>query len=210
MPRWIEGAPQGSALWLKHKCGVLSGSRIAPLFKGTAEKKHKLKLELIAERLTNQITEVFVNDAMKHGLAYEEEARQMYEIATGNIVEICGMAMHDSIEWLGCSADGLINDDGIWEAKCPSLTTFLQYRLDDVVPEMYKPQLLLEILVTGRKWADFTAYHPYLPSEINLFIKRYTPTAEELADCESKAIAFLSEVADLEQKILQGAIHDND
>lgn len=198
MPIWID-APQGTDAWLLSRIGNLTASRMADALAttktGESEKRRRLKLEIVAERLTGRATECYVNDAMKHGIAYEPEAREAYENASGNLVQICGLAMHDDIAHLGASPDGLIDDDGCLEIKCPSLTTYLQYKFDDAVVEQYKPQMLLQMLCTGpRSWCDFVAYHPFLPAPGNLFIKRYVPEQIELERVKVAAGQFLVEV----------------
>jgi hypothetical protein len=62
------------------------------------------------------------------------------------------------------------------------------------VPEQYKNQMLWQMLCTGRKWCDFVSFDSRLPDELQLFIKRYEPTAEELQECQQKAIEFLDSV----------------
>lgn len=197
MPRWIQ-AEQGSTEWLMSRVGNLTASRMADAMavtkSGESEKRRRLKLEILAERLSGRATDCFVNDAMKHGMKYEAEARDRYEATSGQLVQLCGLAMHDTIAHLGASPDGLIGDDAIHEIKCPSLTTYLQYKLDDVVPTQYRPQMMLQMICTGRSYGVFTAYHPFLPEEINLFIKEYRPTQEELDATTAAAEKFLAEV----------------
>ena len=207
-PRWIE-APQGSDAWLKSRIGNLTASRMDAAMDvlkkgGESEKRRRLKLEIVAERLSGRATECYVNDAMKHGIKYEAEAREAYENASGNIVQLCGLAMHDTIEHLGASPDGLIDDDGIHEIKCPSLTTFLQYKLDGIVPTQYRPQMMLQMICTDRSYGVFTAYHPFLPPNINLFTMEFKPTAEELAACQAAAESFLAEVNVLMEQLTTG------
>jgi hypothetical protein len=47
---------------------------------------------------------------------------------------------------------------------------------------------------TGRAWVDFVAYDPRMPEPQRLFVRRYTPTAEEIAEVEAEAVKFLQEV----------------
>lgn len=207
MPTWIT-APQGSDAWLKSRIGNLTASRMADAMDvlktgKESEKRRRLKLEIVAERLTGRATEVYVNDAMKHGIKYEPEARAAYEDATGHLVATCGLAMHDTIPYLGASPDGLVGDDGLLEIKCPSLTTYLQYKIDGVVPDQYKPQMMLQMICTGRAWCDFVAYHPFLPYGINLFVVRYAPSEDDLAKVKSAAEQFLNEVEELQCNLLK-------
>ena len=204
-PRWIE-AKQGSDAWLKSRIGNLTASRMADAMSvtktGESEKRRRLKLEILAERLSGRATECYVNAAMQWGIEQEKFAREAYENSSGDIVQIVGLAMHDTIEHLGASCDGLIDEDSVWECKCPNTATFLTYKLENVMPPAYKPQLLLQMLVTGRKRGIFTAYDPRLPDNINLFVKEYVPEQSELDKTEEAAVKFLAEVADLHRQIL--------
>lgn len=201
---------QGSAEWLSERLGKLTASRMATAMKtlkkgGESEERKKLKLEIMAEQLTGQVVPVFLNDAMKWGNTYEADARQEYADETGNMVDICGLALHPDINNFGASPDGLIGEDGILEIKCPTSITFLQWVLDGVVPEQHKPQMLAQLAVTGRKWCDFVAYDPRFNAPYNLFIRRFEPTAEEITATETAAANFLQEIHFLTVQFL-GAI----
>jgi hypothetical protein len=104
-----------------------------------------------------------------------------------------GFIPHPTISDFGASPDGFV-DDGLIEIKCPTSTTHLQYMLNRVVPEQYKPQMLTQCACTGRKWVDFVSYDPRMPEPQQLFIIRYEPTAEELAGIEEEARIFLDEI----------------
>lgn len=204
MPKWISAA-QGTDEWLKSRIGNLTASRMADAMAvtrtGESEKRRKLKLDIVAERLTGRATEVFVSDAMKWGMKYESEAREAYENATGNLVQICGLAMHDTIPHLGASPDGLIDEDCIWECKCPNTSTYLSYKLAGTVPEQYKPQMLLQMICTGRSKGVFTAYDPRLPEEYRLFVAEYVPEQIEIERVKTAAQQFLVEVQQVMDKL---------
>ena len=65
------------------------------------------------------------------------------------------------------------------------------------MPEEYKPQMLVQLLCTGRKWVDFVSYDPRLSgawSPAKLFIVRYEPTQDELNTALEQCETFLAEV----------------
>ena len=74
-----------------------------------------------------------------------------------------GIIMHPTIDRMAFSPDGLIGDDGVWEAKCPTSQTMLQWLREGVIPEQHIPQLDFALCVTGRKYVSFMAYDPRLP-----------------------------------------------
>lgn len=197
MPNWIT-ADQRTDEWLKSRLGVLTASRAADAFavtkKGESELRRKYKMQLIAERLTNLAAEFYVNSAMQHGIDTEPAARERFEEITGLIVQECGFALHDSIPFFGASPDGLVGNDALIEIKCPETATHLTYKMAGVPPEKYIPQMLVQLLVTGRQYCWFASYDPRVPSPNDIFITKYEPTKEEIADAENAAMTFLSEV----------------
>lgn len=205
MPKW-DVAAQGTAGWLKARCGVLTASRMADVMafskKGEPlEARKKYMVELLAERMADQAAGRYVTPAMEWGIVTEPEARAKYEELTGVLVEPCGFALHDTIEFCGASPDGLIGHDGLLEIKCPTTSTHIAWKLEGVVPQMHKPQMLLQLAVTGRKWCDFMSYDPRVPAPVDVLLWRFTPTAEEIAEVEDAARNFLMELDELWEKL---------
>lgn len=205
MPRW-DVSEQGSVGWLKARLGVLTASRMAAAtdFLKTGKEssaRRKLKIDILSERLTDMATEMYVNSAMQWGIEQEPNAREQYECLTGNLVQLCGLALHDEIEFFGASPDGLVSD-GLIEIKCPTTPTYLEWYLAGEVPETHKPQMLAQLAVTGRKWCDFVAYDPRLPQSMQLFCKRFTPKREEISAIETAAKTFLAEVEEMFDKLV--------
>lgn len=208
VPVWSP-YPQGSTNWLKERCGCLTASRMADaiaFLKGgkEAEARRKYKIEVIAERMTDTMVGRFVNDAMQHGIETEPLARARYEEVTGELVTLCGFAIHGDIPCFGASPDGLIGDDGLLEVKCPTTTTYTEWLTGGVVPEQHKPQMLAQLAVTGRKWVDFFAFDPRINVESRQhFLRRFEPSAEEILKVEAAAVMFLAEVDALFEKVIQ-------
>lgn len=203
MPKWVT-AEQGTDQWLLHRVGKLTGSRMADamafLKNGTeAEARRKLKLQILAERLTGRMTETYQTEAMKWGIEQEPNAKAHYEETTGELITNCGFALHDTLDGWGASPDGLLGKHGLLEIKCPATTTHLDYLTTGVVPEKYKPQMLCQLAVTERKWCQFMSYDPRLPEEWCSFVVRYEPSKEELAAVKGHAERFLSEVEAMKQ-----------
>lgn len=108
--------------------------------------------------------------ATRWGHTYEPEARTRYEAATGRTVDLCGF-----FEWspsFGGSPDGLVGDDGIIEIKCPySSAVHARYLMLQSADELrklrpeYYAQIQGNLLVTGRRWADFVSFDPRCQNE---------------------------------------------
>ena len=193
-----ENKLQGSGAWHNQRCGKATASRTKAIVKrlkngdDSAERK-ALKIEILCERLTGDVVDKFVTLAMTRGIEEEPRAKEAYEQKTGRLIKDVGFVDHPSIPFCGASPDGLV-DDGLVEIKCPNSTTHIGWVLAGVVPEEHKPQMILQCACTGRAWVDFVAYDPRMPEPQRLFVRRYTPTAEEIAEVEAEAVKFLQEV----------------
>ena len=161
----------------------------------SAERRN-LKIEMLAERMTDQIVPKYTNEAMLWGIETEPEAKDVYEEVTGRLITDVGFMDHPVIPFLGASPDGFV-DDGLIEIKCPTTSTHLTWAIDGEVPEEHKPQMIVQCLVTGREWCDFVSYDPRVPESYQLFVRRFTPTLDERSEIEAEAVKFLAEVEDM-------------
>jgi len=200
--------PANTDEWLTARIGHLGASMMPTVMlkpnRDGSEKaaREKLRKQIVAERMTGYAVDHFVSPAMQHGLDWEDQAKLEYEAETGNLVSPAGWFYHPTLEYAGATPDGLIDVDGVLECKCPTTVTHLDYVMAGVVPEEYRPQMAFQILCTGRKYADFVSFDPRLKTK-KLFIRRFEPTAEYLAEVQLAAESFLKEV-DLMFKLIDG------
>jgi putative phage-type endonuclease len=199
---------QGTGAWFSARTGKLSASRMRAAMsylkqsdkdkeagkpkEDKAERKN-LKIEILCERMTGDIVDKFVNQAMQWGIEKEPEAKAAYETATGRIIQDVGFIDHPRIQFCGASPDGFV-DDGLIEIKCPTTATHVAWILDGGIPDEHKAQMTLQAAVTGRSWVDFVSYDPRMPKPQQLLIRRFYPTAGEIAEIETEAEKFLAEV----------------
>ena len=98
------------------------------------------------------------NIATEYGEFNEDGAVAEYEMETGDRIQKVGFIPHE--DWAGCSPDGLINDDGGLEAKCP----FGKRKEGDLKPledqPHYYAQVQFSLWVTGRKYWHFYQWTP--------------------------------------------------
>ena len=198
MPKWLTD-DQCTGEWLKSRLGCLTASRMvdamAVLKKGgESEARRKYKLQLLAERLSGSAAEFFVTAAMQRGTDQEPIAKERFEEITGLFIQDCGFALHDEIALCGASPDGLIGTDALIEIKNPNTETHLDYLLAGVPPEKYKPQMLLQLAVTKRKFCYFMSHDSRLPPPHDSLIVKFEPAPEEIAAAEETAQQFLAEV----------------
>ena len=198
---------QGSDAWQAARTGKLTASRVADMLAtvktGESASRKNLKDDLIVERLTNQKTESFTSGAMNWGVETEPQARAAYEVMTGNFVDQIAFVDHPTIAMFGCSPDGLVDDNGLIEIKCPNSATHLESLETQTIPKKYITQMQTQLCVTGRQWCDFVSFDPRLPEPLNLLIIRVERDDEYISMIESEAIKFLQEVQNKVDNLLK-------
>jgi putative phage-type endonuclease len=191
---------QGTQEWLDARLGKLTASRICKM-KGTKDARRKLKCELVAERITGAVEDVFVNKAMQWGTDQEPFARKAYMSVTGRMVDEVGLIDHPFIEWAAASPDGIVDDFMLLEIKCPNTATFVEIFYTREIPKDHKLQMLWQLACTGYKSCDYVVYDPRVSAN-DLIIIGYTPTDQEITALEKEAVDFLAEVNELYIKLI--------
>jgi putative phage-type endonuclease len=198
---------QGTEEWLKLRLGKVTASGVADLLvktkTGASASRANYLIKLAIQRVTGQIEEGFTNDAMQWGKDHEAQARVAYEVVSGNFVDQIGFVEHPSITWFGCSPDGLVNDNGLVEIKCPNSATHWSYIRADGSPNKYYIQMQAQMACTGRDWCDFVSYDPRMPERSQLFIKRVMREDSYIAEMEEEVKKFLDEV-EVEVNLMKG------
>ena len=134
---------------------------------------------------------------MEWGTEQEPHAKQSYTAITGREIMDVGFVVPDDTDAFGCSPDGLVGTDGLVEVKCPAPETLITYHANGVLPDNYKPQVQGQLLVTGRKWCDFFAYHPALTP----FLLRVNEDRDYQAKILSCLTQLLREIKSIEHKM---------
>jgi putative phage-type endonuclease len=192
--------PQGSPEWLAARLGKVTASRIGDVIAkgrdgGASKTRAAYMGELIGEILTGQSCAAFKgNDDTERGQETEPAARVAYEVTKRVMVDECGLVIHPRIERSGASPDGLVDDDGLLEIKCPRIHIHLDYLMSGAPPSVYIPQMAWQAACTERKWVDFVSYCPLMPDDLRLFVVRYIPTEKYIAQLEQAVHDFLGEL----------------
>jgi putative phage-type endonuclease len=196
---------QGSAEWLAIRLGKVTASRITDVLakgkSGEAATREDYRTELLVQRLTNEPGESFTNAAMEWGVLQEPMARISYEAQANVFVEQVAFVDHPTIEWFGCSPDGLVGETGLVEIKCPNSKTHIKYLLGGKPPAKYVPQMQCQMAVTGREWCDFVSYDPRLPEDLQLFVVRLERDVSYIMAMEEEVDKFLKEVSGMYSKL---------
>lgn len=196
---------QGSAEWFAARLGKVTASRVADIIaktkSGESTSRENYCVELALERLTGKRSGSFSNAAMVWGAETEPLARAEYEAMTGAIVDEVGMVPHPSIAMTGASPDGLIDDDGLIEIKCPQSATHAKTLLSQKPDGKYITQMMWQMVCTGRKYCDFVSFDPRFPEYLQLCVIRVDRNDKRCADLESEVIVFLAEVDNMVAKL---------
>lgn len=163
-----ETLEQGSEAWLAIRCGKLTASEIklilTPTLKSAANDKSRAHvMEITSQRISMFVEPTYISDDMLRGVEAELYAREHYESEYGPVEQV-GFITND--KWgftLGYSPDGLVGEDGLWECKGPRQKRHVETILTGEVPADNMIQLQAGLLISERKWIDFTSYHGGLP-----------------------------------------------
>lgn len=197
---------QRSPEWFAARLGIATASRfnavLAKIKTGESAERRNYRAQLVVERLTGKQVETYQNAAMQHGTEQEPFARMAFAANTSVIVEEVGFLRHAEIE-AGCSPDGLIDEDGMIEIKCPFQTAIHIDSLKNGMPKEHVPQVQGQMWIAGRQWVDFVSYDPRMPEKLQLFVQRIQRDDEYIANLSKEVAAFMEEVKAEEAQLLK-------
>jgi len=185
---------QGSEEWFADRLGHATASNFHKILaKGQGKTRAAYLQQVVIERLTGQPTDGFSNSHTDRGTEQEPFARMAYEAETGNIVEEVGFIKLDG--WMiGCSPDGLIDDDGGAEIKSRIPSVQLETIKKGGYPSGVVAQTQGSMWVTGRQWWDYVSYSPDLPENLRLYIHRVERDDDYIKNLMAETRVFLTEV----------------
>lgn len=192
--------PQGSDQWHQLRLGKVTASRVSDVVArtktGWGAGRTNYMAQLIAERLTGEPTDSYINAAMQHGIDTEPQARAAYEFYRDVEVDQITFADHSDIPMSGASPDGLVLNDGMLEIKCPNTSTHIDYLINKKVPKKYVDQMQWQMACLGKYWADFLSFDPRMPENLRLWIVRVERDQKRIDELTEGVIQFLSELDD--------------
>ena len=185
---------QNTEEWEAIKVGKFSASTCADLLMDKKTKGYTSLIDkIIEERMTGFPTESRAfkgNSFTERGHELEPMARDDYELR--NFIDIVQCGVIELSDWVLCSPDGLIDENGLWQAKCPIFNTQRYYLKTNKVPGNYYKQMQFELYVAGRDYNIFNSFHPYLPA-VDIVVKR---DEEMIAEIKQRLIEAIKEVTD--------------
>lgn len=190
---------QRSPEWFAARCGKVTASRLYDVMtrtkSGYAASRQNYMAELICQRLTGKPEEGFTNAAMMRGTELEPVAREMYALNEFDaVISEVGLIDHPTIAGFAASPDGLVNDDGLIEIKCPNTWTHLQTLKTGVPKRQHLLQMHAQMMCTGRKWCDFVSFDDRLPPELAYFKTRINFDEVLAEEIEQEVVKFLTEL----------------
>jgi len=192
----MHSCQQGSEDWFKLRAGKLTASNaqaIATAGKGL----ETLCYKTLADKYATTLEEGYTNSNMERGTELESQARSIYELETGVVVDQVGFIEYS--DYVGGSPDGLIGTDGVVEIKCHDNTNHFRLLTGQDTDPKYVWQMQMLLLITGREYADMLAYCPNFSK--SLIVRRF----EKDADMHKKLLAGFVEgerlIKEIESKL---------
>ena len=190
----VSNDEQGTEAWFESRLGKPSASGFAKLIttkgKPSAQADGYIN-QLIFEKLSGKIPESFTSTAMERGNELEPEARENFEFISDLKVRQVGFVQNDELTY-GCSPDGLVDDNGGLEIKCPLGQTMVKYLRDpQELVKAYYQQIQGSMWVTGAShWFAF-AYHPET-THVLVRVERDNDFITKLADEVKAAVKTIA------------------
>lgn len=169
---------QGSDEWRKLRLGKITGSCFHKLL-GTIAAREKYLYDRANEIVTGSKSdgEEYVNIHIQRGWEYESYARTEYIAHTFTSVDEVGLVQLG--EYIACSPDGLIGEDGMIEIKILDSNNYFRQIVEiskkgvEAIASEHYIQMQFNLFASGRQWCDYVLYNPKHAAIGNgLFIRR--------------------------------------
>lgn len=153
----IHDMEQGTPEWFAKRKGRMSASHAGAIANDGAG-LNTYVVEKAAERLSIGEQEHFSNEHTRRGNELEPVAKALYENLKDVEVREIGFAEYN--DYVGCSPDGMVGDDGLIEIKCPADKGYLYALLGAKIKSEYVWQMQMQMLIMDRDWCDFVQFNP--------------------------------------------------
>jgi len=198
---------QNSPEWFELRRTRFTASQATAIINSGAGLK-TLVNEMLSDKHSNWTNDSWEgNKYTEEGHDSEDVAMNIYEMETGNKVEKVGFVELD--EQTGCSPDGLVGNDGLWECKWKKNQLYFKLITSD--KEEFKKadsdhynQCQFQLYVTGRKWVDLCYYNPnFIKSMYIIRIERDDEMIEKIELGLIEAKKLLDKTEKLYTKLLK-------
>jgi len=197
---------QNTDEWFAMRAGKLTSSKMglvmANFGKAFGEPAKKYAVTIALEQITGiPASGGYSNEHMERGHEQEPIARMLYERENFCTVDNGGFFESD---WIGCSPDGLVHDNGVIEIKSvvPSVH-FASIKRQSFDPA-YKWQLIANLKFPDRDYIDFISFCADFPEEKKLFVTRLNKDnfLDEFKMIDSRLAEFKKLISETKETIL--------
>lgn len=188
--------PQYSPEWWEAHSKRLTASHAQAIGSNGAGLKTYVR-ELTRPFFSKAEKQTFSNKDTERGLELEPQADMVYCFKYGVETKEVGFVVYN--DYVGCSPDRLVGNDGLTEIKCPDDKAYFNLLLDKKIESKYIWQIQMQLLITERKWCDFVAYNPNFGHF--LFVKRITPEKDKFDALLKGFDAGEKMIKDIERKM---------
>lgn len=189
---------QGTEEWFSARLGKVTASKVADILtktkSGYGAGRKNYMMELLCQRLTGVREDGYANAAMQRGTDLEPIARGRYEIVNDVLVMETGLVDHPEIANFAASPDGLVNEDGLLEIKCPNTAQHVEFLRTGYIGGNYQTQMTAQMLCTGRKWCDFVSFDDRLPEHLQYKCVRFNLEPKFAGEMVTEVVVFLKEL----------------
>ena len=188
----VHNVIQGTDEWFKMRQGKMTASH-AQAIASAGKGLETYILEMMSEKFSTGEREQYSNKDTERGVDLEDMARSMYELENDCNVKEVGFVEFN--EFVGCSPDGLVDDEGLIEIKCVKDKNHFKLLLDNKIESKYTWQMQMQMLVTERKWCDYVSYNPnFKQSIIKIRVERDVEKIEKLIIGLNKGVENIKEI----------------
>ena len=200
---------QNSDEWFQLRAKKITSSKLGcimanyPKAFGMPAKKYAVNIAL--EQITGRpISNNYSNPHMDRGHEQEPIARMIYE--DENFCEVTNGGFFDS-EFIGCSPDGLVGDNGVIEIKSVISSVHFDNVRRGTYDPSYKWQFIGNLYFTGRDWIDFVSYCEQFPQDRRICTYRLNKQdfKDEIKMIDLRVEKFLNLIAETKETILNSS-----
>ncbi len=187
--------------WLEARRGKVTASMASVLMakRGLGKTAESYALRIVSDSLQDFYEENYISPAMQYGIDMEPVAIARFE--EQELVEVEQVGFIEKGDFIGCSPDGLIGEDGGVEVKCPRTEKHLANLMSDECPAEYYDQIQMSMYVTNRKWWYFVSFNNYFKEDYQLKVIRVEQDFAWQKLFEERLDKFKQMVDDLKAKV---------
>lgn len=200
LPYTICEHEQGSEEWHLDRLGIPTASSFDKIITTTGKPSTSSTTymnQLLADWFAGYPVDPWAGNVhTENGNEREPQARELYSFINDVVVEQIGFCRLKRID-VGCSPDGMVNDNAVVEFKCPKGATLIGYLLKNELPTSYFQQVHGQLWILEREHADFFAWHP----DIGHFQKRVHRDDKFIAALEREVVKFNDIMFEMRHKL---------